>query len=334
MSKKISIQYIKDNFLEHKKELNYSQNTIENYNKAVEKFIMFLSQIKNNTEINITENKKSDIQKYYEYLLKYRFKKNKKLKRWSIIVYMRGIIGFFKFTVKQGYLIFDPTEGIRLRKPDNNISDKIMSKKEIEKILSLIDYKTVIGLRDRTIIEVLYSTGIRRRELINLNMYDIDYENGYLRVNLGKGKKDRIIPIGKRACEWLRKYLIYSRPQLIKDTSDKGLFISQYGRRMKTGTLDKMIQFIMKKAKLKYSTHSFRHSFATGLLKGGADIRYVQEMLGHADIGSTEIYTRVLVDDLRATLNRTHPRAEKYRNKNKKKRKRDEATGGTSMCHP
>ena len=318
MNNKISIQHIKDIFLEHKKELNYSQYSIINYEKAIEKFVIFISQIKNKQDINITEITKSDIQKYYEYLLNYRTRKKKKLKRWTIIVYMRGLIGFFKFAAKQGYLIFNPVEGISFKKPDNNISEKIMSKREIEKILSLIDDKTIIGLRNRTIIEVLYSTGIRRSELIKLNIYDIDYENGYLRVNLGKGKKDRIIPIGKRACEWLRKYLVYSRPQLIKDTSDKGLFISQFGRRMGTSALDRMMRYNMKKAGLKYTTHGFRHSFATGLLKGGADIRYVQEMLGHADIGSTEIYTTVVVEDLRETLIRTHPRAEKCRNKNKK----------------
>ena len=318
MNKNISTLIIKEKYLNHLKELNYSPHSIDQYNMAIEKFIAFLNQNKKN---NISDITKSDIQEYYEYLLEYSTNKNQKLKRWSIIVYMRGIIGLFKYAVKNNYLIFNPAESIRLKKPDNNISDKIMSKKEIQKIISLINDQTVLGLRDRSIIEVLYSTGIRRSELINLNIYDIDNENGYLRINLGKGKKDRIIPIGKRACEWVKKYLIYSRPQLIKDTSDKGLFISQFGRRMSVYALDRMMKFHMKKVGLKYTSHSFRHSCATELLKGGAGIRYVQEMLGHADIGSTEIYTKVLVEDLRVTLRKYHPRCKRTRTPKKKNKR-------------
>ena len=209
-------------------------------------------------------------------------------------------------------------EGIKLKKVNNDLIKKIMNEKQINRILSLIDTTTATGLRDRSLIEVLFSTGIRRNELVNLNIYDIDYENGYLRVNLGKGKKDRVIPIGKRACRWVTRYLNLARPVLIKDTSDKGLFISLQGKKISSYGLYRIIKTLMMKLDLKYSPHSFRHSFATSLLKGGADIRYVQEMLGHADIGSTEIYTTVMVEDLRTTLNRTHPRAEKYQNKNKK----------------
>ena len=312
---------MKKKYLEHIKGLNFSLCSIELYEKIIDKFTDYLKGLKNKQNISIIEITKDIINRYYEYLLNYRTRENKKLARLSINTYFGQLKNFFKFSVKQGYLIFNPMEGIKLKKLSNDLTKKIMNKNQIKRIISLIDITTATGLRDRAIIEVLYSTGIRRNEMVNLNNYDIDYENGYLRVNLGKGKKDRIIPIGKRACDWVTRYLNLSRPILIKDTSDKGLFISLQGRRISGWGLYRIIKNLMRKIKLKYSPHSFRHSFATSLLKGGADIRYVQEMLGHEDIGSTEIYTAVMVEDLRETLIRTHPRAEKCRNKKKKKKK-------------
>ena len=181
---------------------------------------------------------------------------------------------------------------------------------EIERLLSQPDIDTAIGLRNRAIMEVLYSTGIRRAELLDLQMQDVDGTRGLLRVNQGKGQKDRIIPIGERALRWVARYLEEARPELLRRVSDSTLFLSErFGKRIGESTLSKCLRAYIEQAGINKpgAVHIFRHSTATLMLENGADIRHIQALLGHADLSTTQIYTQVAVTHLKDVHQKTHP---------------------------
>jgi integrase/recombinase XerD len=187
---------------------------------------------------------------------------------------------------------------------------QVMTEEEILRILAIPDLKTMVGLRDRAILELLYSTGIRRRELSNLNVSDIDFENGYLRINCGKYYKDRVVPVGEVACKFIEAYLKTVRWWFLRDPKEDALFLdSQRGKRLSVSTIHHIIKKTVKKSgvKKRISAHTFRHSMATHLLHNKADIRYIQLILGHASLSSTEIYTHLVIDDLKEIHRRAHP---------------------------
>ncbi|MBI4846816.1 MAG: tyrosine-type recombinase/integrase [Candidatus Omnitrophica bacterium] len=239
---------------------------------------------------------------------------------------------FFRYLAKSNQILYDPAVELELPKTRKNIPRDIMSKKEILKILNQPDPDNVLGSRDKAILELLYSTGIRNQELRNLCIYDIDIANNYLRVTRGKGKKDRVIPLGEIAATYVEEYLNHSRPKLLSPVRSKSpkvhaapmtgtsngvnkeetniLFLTKHGRTMKNNGLIETIKKYAAKAKLEkhITPHSFRHTCATHLLKNNASLRHIQELLGHASIESTQIYTRVDISDLKRAHKRYHPR--------------------------
>ena len=183
-----------------------------------------------------------------------------------------------------------------------------MSVAEIETILNQADIETPSGIRNRAILETLYSSGIRRAELIHLSLYDIDTERGTLMVRLGKGRKDRLIPIGARACAWVTRYVQEVRPQFAPAQEQQHLFITDYGEAFEKNRLSDMVKLHMKYAGLNSGgCHAFRHACATHMLENGADIRYIQAILGHAELSTTQIYTHVAIGKLKAVHALTHP---------------------------
>src|SRR5208282_988337 len=172
-------------------------------------------------------------------------------------------------------------------------------------------FRWLVRLRDRAILETFYSTGIRRRELVHLKLYDVDRERGTLTIRQGKGKKDRMIPIGERALAWVGKYLREARPQLAVEPDDATLFLTQYGEPFNPDALSNLTRDLIAQANLgkSGSCHTFRHTMATLMLEGGANLRYIQQMLGHAELSSTEIYTHVAIRKLQKIHAATHPGA-------------------------
>ena len=187
----------------------------------------------------------------------------------------------------------------------------ILSAFEAEQILKVPDLSTPRGLRDRAILETLYATGVRRQELAALKIDDIDLENGRLMVRQGKGKRDRLLPLSERACAWIEKYLEESRFHISRGADDGSLFISHIGKRMHPEQMTKIVRRSIEAAEIEKpgACHLFRHTLATLMLEGGADLRYVQAMLGHADISTTQIYTRVAIGKLQEALEKSHPGA-------------------------
>jgi integrase/recombinase XerD len=185
----------------------------------------------------------------------------------------------------------------------------ILTVREVEKILAGPDLKTPMGIQDRAILETLYSTGIRRMELINLKLYDIDAERGTLMIRQGKGKKDRMIPIGVRALAWINKYRDDVRGLFACGADDATLFLTQLGEAFAPNRLTQMVRDYIDAAAIgkRGSCHLFRHTMATLMLENGADIRFIQAMLGHAELSKTQIYTQVSVRKLKAIHTATHP---------------------------
>ena len=196
-------------------------------------------------------------------------------------------------------------------RPDRRLPEATLSAAEMTSILSRPDVKRPLGLRDRAVLEVFYSCGLRRSELIDLRMRDIDFDRGTVFVRYGKGGKDRYVPIGERALFWLRLYVELARPGFDPDGHTDVLFLSSVGTPLCPDWLSRKVRRYLASAGVhkKGSCHLLRHSVATLMLEGGADIRYVAEMLGHARLETTQRYTRVSIDSLRAVHAATHPGA-------------------------
>ncbi|MBF0548698.1 MAG: tyrosine-type recombinase/integrase [Candidatus Riflebacteria bacterium] len=173
------------------------------------------------------------------------------------------------------------------------------------------DVKTPLGLRDRAILETLYSTGMRRGELLALRLYDLNPETGVVHIHLGKGKKNRIVPIGERAFIWIRKYIEDARRQIVIEPDDGTIFLASNGTPLCDGSLGVIVRNLLLNSEVgkRGSCHLFRHTMATHMLEGGADIRFIQQMLGHAQLSTTEIYTQVSIRKLREVFLATHPGA-------------------------
>jgi integrase/recombinase XerD len=214
---------------------------------------------------------------------------------------------------KQGHVLIDPATNLELLKVEKVLPKHVLKADEVDRVLNSIDITHPAGLRDRAIFEVLFSAGLRRAEVVGLKMHDLDVERGTLMVRLGKGKKDRLVPIGERAVAWVVKYLDEVRPLWApaKD-DDNSLFLSDRGTALAADTLTKIGRRRIEDSGLYQhgdACHVFRHSAATCMLEGGADIRYISEFLGHAQLTSTQIYTRVSIDKLKAVHTATHPAA-------------------------
>jgi len=216
---------------------------------------------------------------------------------------------WFSWMVRQGYLPYSPAAELELPKVARRLPKAVLSAKEAEAVLAQPDVSTPVGLRDRAMLETLYSTGIRRMELSRLTLQDVDRERGTLMIREGKGRKDRLIPIGERALAWIAAYRERARPELVYLQDDGTLFLSATGKRMRPETLTKVMGDYVAAAGIgkEGACHLFRHTMATLMLENGADTRYIQAMLGHASLETTQIYTKVSIRKLKDIHTATHP---------------------------
>lgn len=217
---------------------------------------------------------------------------------------------FFRWLVRQNVVQSNPAADLELPRRTDDLREPL-TLAEVETVLALPDIATPEGLRDRVCLEVFYATGIRRVELTNLAVTDIDRERGTLHVRLGKGKKDRFVPVGERALAWVEKYEREARPALMSDPAERHLFLNQYGQPLSPDGLSWRVRDYFTQAGIEKrgACHLFRHTMATAMLDNGADIRHVQEILGHGQITSTQRYTHVSIARLKAVHAATHPAA-------------------------
>jgi integrase/recombinase XerD len=219
-----------------------------------------------------------------------------------------SIRGFYRFLVQENIISRDPTRRVELPKIGLKLPD-VLSVEEVQQLLDTPDPKTLLGARDAAMIELLYAAGLRVSELVNLKLQDVNLEAGFVRV-FGKGSKERVVPIGNYARQTVTHYLETSRNRLLKNLISAWLFVARAGNPMTRQGFWKLLRRYALKSglKKKITPHSLRHSFATHLLEGGADLRAVQVMLGHVDISTTQIYTHVARDHLKEIHAKYHPR--------------------------
>lgn len=240
------------------------------------------------------------------------FQKKQQYSKTTIARKFVSIRSFCKFLCREGVLEFNPVESIRTPKLSKNLPG-FMSISETEALLNTPDGNTLPGVRDSAMMEVLYSTGMRVSELAGLDVSDVDFSGCVVKVK-GKGKKERLLPIGNHALHAIQTYLNKRNADSslrIAGRNSKALFLNNRGGRLTGRSIGRMLEKYVKKAgmSLKISPHTFRHSFATHLLDRGADLRSVQELLGHANLSTTQIYTHITTERLKEVYKKAHPRA-------------------------
>ncbi len=282
-------------------EKGLAKNTLESYGRDLKSFHTFINQ---NGQKSLLEISRSDITSYLLYLQK------KGRATSTISRNLASIRSFYHFLLNEQALVKDPSSNLESPKQEKKLPE-ILSVSEVDLLLSQPDTSETTGIRDKSMLELIYATGVRVSEIIDLNMEDINIENGYIRCR-GKGNKERIVPLGKVAIKNTKVYLETARCKLVKNNnSEEAFYVNHHGKRLTRQGFWKIIKKYAKKANLegKITPHTLRHSFATHLLENGADLRSVQEMLGHADISTTQIYTHVTQKKLKGVYEKTHPRA-------------------------
>jgi integrase/recombinase XerD len=217
---------------------------------------------------------------------------------------------FFRFLYRRGFLLQDPAAAVEYPRVEHRLPSNVLTRQEARRILEAPDEGTNASLRDRAILETFYATGLRVSELAKLTVQDVDTEERLLRIVQGKGGKDRNVPLTAAAAEAIEIYLQMARPRMRGARHSPLLFVAPRGGRMHISSLNDVVHSWAKKAGIKrrVTCHTFRHSVATHLLKGGADIRHIQAFLGHRSLQTTERYTRVEISDLKEVIRRAHPR--------------------------
>ena len=301
-----SLLFLSARYLEYSRVRNYSPRTVYRMERYLAYFRKFCEAVGITQGRQVT---RAVVLSYQSYLFHYRKPDGAPLSIGTQSQWLAGLVQFFSYLTKEGLILYNPASDIDLPRKEKRLPKALLSAEDVQTIMTSIDTRQPAGIRDRAIIEVLYSTGIRRMELCNLDIGHLDLAGGLLRVFLGKGKKDRVVPIGARAIEWVEKYLADVRPQLCPSINQPALFLTNWSTRYTESHLTKIVREMIQHAGIVKpgSCHLFRHAFATGLLTNGCDVRHIQIMLGHASLETTQIYTHLAITELQEAHKRFHP---------------------------
>jgi integrase/recombinase XerD len=293
-------------FLDSERVRNFSARTVQDHDYWLARFFAWCDERGIASVHDVT---RPVLIRYQRWLFYFRKPSGKPMSFAAQQTALVVIKGFFRWLTKEGVLHANPASEIDLPKTGLKLPKHVLTVAEVEAVMRTVSLESEFGLRDRAILEVLYSTGVRRAELCGLKVFDVDEDRGVLTVRQGKGKKDRVVPIGDRALAWLRKYLDEGRPLVVTEPDDGWLFLNEAGEAIGPSWLSAIVSGYVDAADLqkKGSCHLFRHTMATLLLEGGADIRFIQEILGHASLETTQIYTRVSIAKLKAVHAMAHP---------------------------
>ena len=249
------------------------------------------------------------LERYQRHLFYSRKRDGEPLSASSQATMLGSVKVFFKWLTRERYILSNPASEMQLPKAGKRLPAVVLHQTEVETLLNQPDLNTPEGIRDRALLELLYSTGIRRMELCQLTLYDIDSRRQAVLIKAGKGNKDRMVPLGDRALAWIEKYINEVHPLLITAQHKQSLFLTDYGEPFNRGVLSVHVRKLLDKAGIEKpgSCHLLRHACATHMLENGADIRYIQALLGHEDLNSTQIYTQVSIEKLKEIHAATHP---------------------------
>ena len=295
-------------YLEWMRIKNYSERTVENRAVYLAFFLQWAEDRGITKPVEVT---KPILERYQRHLYHFRKPNGGPLSFRSQYCRLVPIRAFFKWLARQNHLLYNPASELELPRLEHRLPKHVLTASEAEAVLAQPDVDDALGLRDRALLETLYSTGMRRMELAGLALYDLDVERGTLMVRQGKGKKDRMIPIGDRAIAWIEKYLGDVRPQLVVEPDEGVLFLTATGEGFTPNRLTQLVRDYVTAAETGKTgaCHLFRHTMATLMLEHGADIRFIQQMLGHAKLETTQIYTQVSIRKLKEIHTATHPGA-------------------------
>lgn len=288
-------------FIEYLKyEKGLSANTQEAYHRDIAKFNDYL-KTKGINDINRV--KRAEILEFIGWLLDQGAAFSSSARNLS------SIKTYFRFLGREGYLDSNPVDNLDSPKVQRKLPD-VLTIEEVDKLLSRPNVVLPLGLRDKAMFELMYATGLRVSELINLDVDDINLTAGFIRC-FGKGRKERIVPIGRTASYWVERYISHSRQVMLKGHVNRVLFVNANGNKLTRQGFWKILNRYVEESGIakEVTPHTLRHSFATHLLENGADLRAVQEMLGHSDIGTTQIYTHLTKIHIREVYQKSHPRA-------------------------
>jgi integrase/recombinase XerC len=292
------LEGIIDAFLKNLQLQNYSPKTLEGYRIDLKQFLVYLK--KTNSPIYLVDRTLS--REFIYYL------EAKKFGRRSVARKISTLRAFYNYLSKKGKINGNPFKLISTPKLPKKLPN-FLTEDEANRILSLFSDGSPLSLRDKALLEILYGSGTRVSEVVSVNTNDLDLNEGEIAI-LGKGNKERIVLIGNFAIASLKKYIQDGRPKLLKDKENKALFLNKFGGRVTRRSVERMIKKVCTKLgiKKKVTPHTFRHSFATHLLDRGADLRVVQELLGHSSLATTQVYTHVTAERLKKAYKESHPR--------------------------
>jgi integrase/recombinase XerD len=301
---KLLVRYMQEHF-EWMTVTGYSTDTVRARRQHIRKFISWIDERGIDDVRQIT---RPMIERYQRHLFYYRKSDGAPLSIGMQLQYLAAIKLWFKWLTRAHHILANPAADLELPQQPKRLPGRILGAAEVQAILAEADPTSAQGLRDRALLELLYATGLRRSEAASLGVYDPDLLRGVLWVRHGKGNRQRVVPLGTRAIAWLQKYLTESRPQLLA-ADTQALFVSDYGLPLRADQIANKVRRYMDFAGIHKggATHLLRHACATHMLEGGADIRFIQAMLGHTSLETTEIYTHVSIDKLIQVHRATHP---------------------------
>ena len=302
-------------FIDAKRALHASEHTIKNRRIDIGYFIDWCEARAVQRPDEVT---RAMLEQYRQYVFHYRRKDNGMPLTFNCqgkrLIAVRV---FFQWLTRSHHLLYNPASELELPRPEQRLPRHILTIAEVGQLLNAIDTaeSTGLGVRDRAMLEVLYSTGMRRGELVSLRIDDVDLTRGTAFIRQGKGGKDRMVPVGERACRWVDRYLYQVRPLYLDGEDGPILFLAKHGEGMQGKQLSVIVRKVIQMTNLERfadthpnaACHLFRHACATHMLENGADIRYIQALLGHANLTSTQIYTQVSILKLKEIHAATHP---------------------------
>ena len=294
-------------YLEWQRVRHYAESTIAESQRNLRLFLEWAAErgIVAPGEVSLAV-----LERYQAALFHYRKDDGKPLSVFTQRGRLTSVRSFFRWLARHHHIPANPASELVIPKQPRVLKEAL-TVEEVEAVLSVPDVADVLGLRDRAILELFYATGVRRAELLRLKIYDLDRSRGTLHVREGKGKKDRMLPIGERALAWLEAYLARARPQLESGHDDGEVFLTEHGEAISPHHLTDLVRRYFRRAGItkRGGCHLLRHTMATLMLDGGADVRFIQEMLGHASLETTQVYTHVALGKLQEIHAATHPGA-------------------------
>lgn len=292
-------------YLQHLAAAGRARHTIKGAKHAFRKLTSFLDA-ENITDIaDLTPELLGDYQEELAFSLT---AKGRQLSARSQGLLLSAVKGFTRYLKEKDYLVHDPGETLKLPKKPRRLPKVILNTQEVKKIIKAPDTQTRQGYRNRIILEILYDTAIRRAEVSAIRLADLDLDSGYIQIH-GKGDKDRVVPLSKRVCELVNNYILMIRPSYIQGNDPGFLILNRWGEQMDANGVWAVVKRCLHLSGIKknVATHTFRHTCATHMLRNGAPVRHLQEMLGHESLESTQMYTHVTINDLKEIHAKYHP---------------------------